>query len=159
MSDISDLSKVSLKAIEYAKSVLHDGTVIQSQSDEFDFLNYDDTQNIEGKEKYALIKARVNQGIIRKKALKKYSSKCVLCNMGFEPSLIASHIKEWTFSDNSEKGDLDNILLFLASIYALITLRLLYLSTSKTISLYLLGHLPLTISKVLLFNLSLFISS
>lgn len=68
-------------------------------------------ENLVGKEKYALTKIRINQGAIRKNALKKYNSRCAICNMNAEELLIASHIKAWTDSTESEKGDVDNILL------------------------------------------------
>ena len=68
-------------------------------------------ENLVGKEKYALTKIRINQGAIRKNALKKYNSHCAICNMNAEELLIASHIKAWTDSTESEKGDVDNILL------------------------------------------------
>lgn len=68
-------------------------------------------ENLVGKEKYALTKIRINQGAIRKNALKKYNSRCAICNMNAEELLIASHIKAWTDSTENEKGDVDNILL------------------------------------------------
>lgn len=68
-------------------------------------------ENLVGKEKYALTKIRINQGAIRKNSLKKYNSRCAICNMNAEELLIASHIKAWTDSTESEKGDVDNILL------------------------------------------------
>ena len=68
-------------------------------------------ENLVGKEKYALTKIRINQGAIRKNALKKYNSRCAICNMNAEELLIASHIKDWTDSTENEKGDVDNILL------------------------------------------------
>lgn len=68
-------------------------------------------ENLVGKEKYALTKIRINQGAVRKNALKKYNSRCAICNMNAEELLIASHIKAWTDSTESEKGDVDNILL------------------------------------------------
>lgn len=71
----------------------------------------DSTENIRGKEKYALTKIRMNQGTIRKNALKKYNGCCTICNMNIENLLIASHIKPWSKSNDEEKGDINNILL------------------------------------------------
>ena len=61
----------------------------------------------DGKEAYSYVKTRINQGAYRKELLKRYHS-CVLCKMGFENALIASHIKPWSVSKKEEKTDCDN---------------------------------------------------
>ncbi|SKC09541.1 HNH endonuclease [Lachnospiraceae bacterium] len=109
--DLSDLNKVSLNAVNYAKSVLPNIQNMEASNSSQNYFEYENFQNIDGKDRYALIKARVNQGAIRKNTLKKYDTQCALCKLRFEPSLVASHIKEWAASDSTEKGDLDNILL------------------------------------------------
>ncbi len=63
--------------------------------------------HLEGKEKQALIKIRVNQGAFRKRLLSKYS-KCCLCGVSDENFLIASHIKPWAVSGANEKLDQNN---------------------------------------------------
>lgn len=71
----------------------------------------DDIHSVKGEEKYALIKIRVNQSTIKKRALELYKSKCILCGVYQKETLIASHIKSWADSNKEEKGDLNNILL------------------------------------------------
>lgn len=70
--------------------------------------NLDDVQ---GKEKEAIVKVRINQDKFRDGLLKKYSAHCCLCGVNSEALLIASHIKPWTDSDSHEKLDLENGLL------------------------------------------------
>lgn len=62
---------------------------------------------VEGEDKLALVKVRINQGEFRKRLLKKYS-KCCLCNVNNPALLIASHIKPWSQSEPEEKLDEDN---------------------------------------------------
>lgn len=68
------------------------------------------TEKLEGKEKEAVVKTRINQGVFRKKLLKKYK-KCCLCNISTENLLIASHIKPWSECTAIEKLDENNGLL------------------------------------------------
>lgn len=68
------------------------------------------TKKLEGKEKEIVIKHRINQGVFRKKLLKKYK-KCCLCNVSMENLLIASHIKPWSECTAIEKLDENNELL------------------------------------------------
>ena len=65
---------------------------------------------LEGVEKEALVKVRINQGVFRDKLLKKYS-KCCLCGVCNSTFLIASHIKPWAESNSIEKLDIENGLL------------------------------------------------
>jgi len=60
---------------------------------------------IEKKEQ--LVKARVGQGIYRKKLLEE-SSECIITRVNDERMLIASHIKPWSVSNDSEKIDHNN---------------------------------------------------
>ena len=66
--------------------------------------------SLEGKEREALTKIRVNQGIFRERLLFRYSH-CCLCGVNNESLLIASHIKPWSESEKSEKVDVNNGLL------------------------------------------------
>lgn len=66
--------------------------------------------HIEGADRTALIKIRVNQGIFRNKLLVKYS-KCCLCGVSESSFLVASHIKPWEKSEAKEKLDVNNGLL------------------------------------------------
>lgn len=65
-------------------------------------------------EQKALQKVRIGQGYFRDLLIKKYSCKCVLCDIDTEKILIASHIKEWAESTDSEKLDENNGLLLCA---------------------------------------------
>ena len=62
---------------------------------EEDIKRYSDVKSINGEEREILTKARVNQGTIRENAMKKYNGKCVLCGIGVDTALRASHIKSW----------------------------------------------------------------
>lgn len=63
----------------------------------------DFSRPLEGYEKEAVIKARVNQDKFRKMLLKRYGGKCCLCGVHTPELLIASHIKPWSKCSNSEK--------------------------------------------------------
>lgn len=73
--------------------------------------NYVGIDNLEGKEKKAVLSVRINQGKIRQAALQKYNCECALCGLKIPALLTASHIKPWARSSPQEKGDLNNILL------------------------------------------------
>ena len=65
---------------------------------------------LEGKERAALVKVRVNQGEFRDLLLKRYT-KCCLCGVSSPAFLVASHIKPWSECEPSERLDPDNGLL------------------------------------------------
>ena len=58
-----------------------------------------DLSNIpsEGKEREAIIKARVNQKFFRAMVLACYDSKCCITGIDIPQLLIASHIRPWSF--------------------------------------------------------------
>ncbi len=62
---------------------------------------------VEGKERLAIIKARVNQSEFRKRLLLRYK-KCCLCGVSDSRLMIASHIKPWSESTAIERTDPDN---------------------------------------------------
>ena len=66
--------------------------------------------NIDKTEKEMLIKARVGQGIFRKKLLEKYK-KCIITGIDDPRLLMASHIKPWRSSNNTERLSEENGLL------------------------------------------------
>ena len=68
------------------------------------------TEELEGKEKEAVVKVRINQDKFREKLINKYK-KCRLCNVNMNDLLVASHIKPWSISDANEKLDIHNGLL------------------------------------------------
>jgi len=65
---------------------------------------------VEGKDKMAYIKSRVNQGIFRDKLLERYDE-CCMCKIRDPHLLVASHIKPWAACEPKEKLDDDNGLL------------------------------------------------
>ena len=66
-----------------------------------------DSLQLQGEERRAIVKIRVNQGVFREELLKSYG-KCVLCDIKKRELLIASHIKPWAESEPNEKLDVDN---------------------------------------------------
>lgn len=70
-----------------------------------------DSIHLQGEEREAIVKVRVNQGIFREELIKRYG-KCVLCGIKKKELLIASHIKPWKDSEPEEKVDVDNGFLF-----------------------------------------------
>lgn len=65
---------------------------------------------VEGQERLALVKVRVNQSVFRERLLNKYNT-CCLCKVENTALLKASHIKPWAASSSSEKLDVENGLL------------------------------------------------
>lgn len=66
--------------------------------------------DVDGREKEAIVKIRVNQSEFRKRILMKYG-KCCLCGVSNHHFLVASHIKPWSASEADEKLNIDNGLL------------------------------------------------
>jgi predicted restriction endonuclease len=65
------------------------------------------TQELEGKVRDTIVKARVNQDRFREGLMKKYKH-CCLCSVDEPSLLVASHIKPWSVSDSHEKLDINN---------------------------------------------------
>ena len=65
------------------------------------------TLELQGAERLAVIKTRVNQSVFRERLLNKYTT-CCLCKVQNPALLIASHIKPWTASEPNEKLDVEN---------------------------------------------------
>lgn len=63
---------------------------------------------LEGKEKEAIVKVRVNQGAFRKDLLNKSNKCCCLCGVKNVSLLVASHIKPWSDCEPNERLDVDN---------------------------------------------------
>ena len=55
----------------------------------------------EGKEREALVKARVNQSFFRKSVLSAYSYRCCITGISVPDLLIASHIKPWAVDEKN----------------------------------------------------------
>lgn len=67
-------------------------------------------KQLQGEEREALIKVRVNQSAFRKLLMRRYTH-CCLCDVDDESLLVASHIKPWAKSSHAEKVDVNNGLL------------------------------------------------
>ena len=64
----------------------------------------------------ALISARIGQGEFRNKLMNFWGRKCAVTGIGIEELLVASHIKPWAESSNSERLDSFNGLLLSANL-------------------------------------------
>lgn len=86
-----------------------------SKKQETEFIDALDREleelGIEGEDRVALTKVRVNQGLFRDKLLRRYNQ-CCLCGVQDEHLLKASHIKPWSVCEKTEKLDVDNGFLF-----------------------------------------------
>lgn len=69
-----------------------------------------DEHLLEGEDRLAVVKARVNQGVFRDALIRKYK-RCCLCGADETALLIASHIKPWVDSSGEERTDVNNGLL------------------------------------------------
>lgn len=69
-----------------------------------------EAKQLQGEEREALIKVRVNQSAFRKLLMRRYTH-CCLCDVDDESLLVASHIKPWAKSSHAEKVDVNNGLL------------------------------------------------
>lgn len=70
--------------------------------------------NLSETEQQAITKVRIGQGYFKELLLNKYSCKCALCDIHTPQLLIASHIKAWSNSSDTEKLDENNGLLLCA---------------------------------------------
>lgn len=59
-------------------------------------------------ERQELIKARVGQGQFRKRVLQKYENRCIITGIDNPRLLLASHIKPWAVSTNTERLNTEN---------------------------------------------------
>lgn len=84
------------------------------------FINDEEIENYEYNtdkitEKESRIKTRVGQQEFKSKLLNKYNERCIITNISLRPILIASHIKPWSVSTDSERIDVNNGLLLSAT--------------------------------------------
>ena len=77
---------------------------------ENDDVKTDDLDSLEGEERNAVIKARVNHSVFRKRRLEKYSH-CVLCGVSHHSLLNASHIIPWAECSGKDRTNVNNGLL------------------------------------------------
>lgn len=66
-------------------------------------------------EREALVQSRIGQGIFRKALMDKYHGSCIITQINHPKLLVASHIKPWAVSSNSERLDVNNGLLLSAT--------------------------------------------
>lgn len=71
--------------------------------------------NISDTERNSLIKSRIGQGEFRSALLEKYHGACILTGITLKNLLIASHIKPWAVSSNTERLSTENGLLLSAN--------------------------------------------
>lgn len=65
-------------------------------------------KNLTQTEKDAIIKARIGQGDFRKKLIEKYNGQCMVSGLADERLVVASHIKPWSVSSDSDRLDVEN---------------------------------------------------
>lgn len=95
--------RIKEKLLMYLKDIIGENQIQKTETDEI--------KNIEkeyiGKNKEAILKVRIGQGLFKQRLLKKDCS-CKICGLRIKEFLIASHIKPWSKSTQNEKVDLDN---------------------------------------------------
>lgn len=78
----------------------------KSEENEVDRIEKDTT--LSATEREVIVKARIGQGLYREKLLKKYFDGCIITHVNMPDLLIASHIKPWSVSNNSERTSGEN---------------------------------------------------
>lgn len=96
------------KKLKLDKSELLDSECYKKLEEEINLIN--SLENLNGTEKEQMIKVRIGQSKLRSELIKKECS-CKICGLNDERFLIASHIKKWSASDNSERVDINNAFL------------------------------------------------
>ncbi len=66
-------------------------------------------------ERRAIVQSRIGQGIFRKSLFEKYDGKCLITGIDHPTLLVASHIKPWAVSSNTERLSVENGLLLSAT--------------------------------------------
>lgn len=94
------------RIIQFSKNYI----VIECTNEKLTYKNLDYTEELFELERSYEIKTRLKQGIFRLKLLDLYSS-CNICDCNIPEILVASHIKPWSKSTNTEKLDSNNGLL------------------------------------------------
>ena len=116
-SNIKGVSQVSDKITRPSETVvLSDVSPIDSEVPSADSIAVND---LSPSEKQSIVKQRLVQGEFRKALLAKFKGKCALTGLPQTELLIASHIKAWSLSDESERRDVNNGLLLAVHIDAL----------------------------------------
>lgn len=95
---------------KYNSLFQHIKTIFDEQNEIIQKIE-NETTELKGIDKLAYVKVRINQTKFRTQLLEKYQ-KCCLCGIDEPKLLIASHIKPWANSQDVEKLDFFNGLLF-----------------------------------------------
>ena len=106
-------TEVLYKLISYITDKKDDWQAFEEQQiaeDDRVLVDKLDSVELEGLEKKAVVKTRINQGVFRERLIHKYR-RCCLCGADDEGLLIASHIKPWSDSSPKERTDVENGLL------------------------------------------------
>lgn len=101
--------EIDNEQVEYFKNIIAQNAI----------ADLDNISCLTKSEKEAVAKVRLSQGKFRKDILSKWDNKCAVSGISFEPMLIASHIKPWSLSNDSERNDANNGLLLSRNIDAL----------------------------------------
>lgn len=78
----------------------------QTEKNEIKKIENDPNLNIT--ERLNIVKSRIGQGEYRERLLKKYNNECIITHIKIPEVLIASHIKPWAVSNNSERVNSNN---------------------------------------------------
>lgn len=91
-------------------------TLVENKSDYANIIDeIQDATDITVTEKESLMKSRIGQGEFREALMNKYNGSCIITGINIPTLLIASHIKPWAVSNNSERLSSDNGLLLSAT--------------------------------------------
>lgn len=73
-------------------------------------------QDLNADDRFALVKARIGQGLYRRELMNLWGGKCAVTGCDVDAVLIASHAKPWSVSKNEERLDPFNGFLLAASV-------------------------------------------
>ena len=102
---VQSVKNAVVECVEHQKQLSAQIAEEERSIDEYVF-----ERELNGIERTAVIKARVNQGVFRDRLIRRYKA-CCLCGVEDKGLLIASHIKPWAESDPKERTDVNNGLL------------------------------------------------
>ncbi len=94
-------------SLKHYASFLKTNSNVKTINDEL-IDSIENEKSLSKTEKESIIKARIGQGLFRKKILQKYGNKCIITGINDARLLIASHIKPWEISSNEERLSQEN---------------------------------------------------
>lgn len=95
--------RIKEELLMYLKDIIGENQLQEIETKEIKNLEKEYT----GKNKDAILKVRVGQGLFKQRLLGKDCS-CKICGLRSKEFLIASHIKPWSKSNKEEKVDIEN---------------------------------------------------